>query len=234
MDGDLSLVDKIGIDFKLLKALIYHYTKIEGIIKWETWEKIIARSCDGEWISGDKYMADAIKSNYGFNIKSVKKPFSKTKFEQYIDYIQCRVPIQNESSLTANQIGDEIIKTLITKKNESFDDLNIDTMIDVIIVHNRFGDDYNIRMFFDYQPDYSQYNYTWIDNCGYIDNDKKWKFKRNKPDKYGQTRLNVKSKLSLSNCDLDFKVVCPVKPDPTEEELLSNYDKYVNTIRRKS
>lgn len=233
MAGDLLVTDKLGVDFKLLKALILHYTKQEGVIKWQTWEKIIARACDGVWIPGDKYMADAVKNQYGLNIKSVLRDYTKRQHVQTLDYVQCRVPIVNEFNLTDQEIGEEIIKTLVAKREESFNDLNVSEMIDVIIIHNRQDDYYNVRIFFSNQPHYESYTYDWKDQCGYIIGEDKWKLKRNPSDEYGQTRLSIKNSFSLSDCDVDFSLYCPVVNDPTDEELITQYEEYVTEIQTK-
>jgi len=227
MAGDLLLSEIIGINYKLLKALILHNTLKNNIIDCKDWEKIISRSCGGTWIPGDKYMADAIKDNYGLNIKSVFRNYNKRQHTQVLDYIQCRVPIANEYNLTDNEIGEEIIKTLVSKREESLNDLNLEKMIDVIIVHNRQDDYYNTRIFFDWHPCYENYTYYWIDQCGYLPGKSKWKLKRNPSDGYGQTRLSIKNDFSLSDCDFDFKLYSPMVQEPTDDELIQCYEDYV-------
>ncbi len=233
MVGDLLLTEQIGVDFKLLKALILHHTLKDNVIGWETWEKIISRSCGGTWIPGDKYMADAVKDKCGLNIKSVFRNYNKRQHTQVLDYIQCRVPIANEYNLTDNQIGEEIIKTLVTKREESFNDLNLDKMIDVIIVHNRQDDYYNVRIFFNDHPHYENYTYQWVDQCGYLPGEAKWKLKRNPSDGYGQTRLSIKNTFSLSDCDFDFRLFCPEVRELTDSELIVHYEQYVTQNQTK-
>lgn len=233
MNGTPLVTDDLEVNFKLLKALILYYTKKENIINYKTWEKIITRSCNGFWIDSDKYMADGIKKQYGLNIKSILRHYNKKQDNQILDYVQCRVPITNEFNLTDKEIGNKIIKTLVSKREESFNDLNLSEMVDVIIVHNRQDDYYNVRIFFSRQPQYELYSYEWKNNCGYILGCDKWKFKRNPSDEYGQTRLSIKNSFCLSDCDVDFSLYCPIVNDPTDEELITQYEEYVTQIQRK-
>ena len=95
-------------------------------------------------------------------------------------FVQCRCPLDENEN-----IGDGVIKTLVEKREESFKEFNLQTMMDVIIIHNRFGNDYNVRVFVDEQDDYENLNLIWNDSRAYLSSDKSknnweknWKIKR--------------------------------------------------------
>jgi hypothetical protein len=160
----------ISLDKEALKAYVWHYSQREGIIQPETWEKIICQSVEGgEWIGGDIYMADGKTLISGLNIKSVLKAFTKGE-QQTVNVIQCRCPLE------------DVIKTLVDKRNASLKDFDLKNMVDVDIIHNRIGDDYNYRVFIKQQPKYEDENFTWKNGCAYKENSKQWKIKRNASD----------------------------------------------------
>jgi len=217
----------INFDLEGLKALVWHYATQEGIITPKTWEIIISEASGGTHIPGDKFMADAKKVKLGLNIKSSNKKFTKG-YTQTFDLVQCRCPLDK-----TDNIGVEIIKTLVDKREQSFEEFNLDTMLDVVIIHNRIGDDYNVRLFVNEQPKYENFDFEWHGGHGYLNPDKtkknwksKWKMKRNKGNEGGwQTCLFIKHVFDYRNCVANFSVKCDNKYNISVEEVKRKYAK---------
>ena len=153
----------INFDIEGLQSLVWHYAGVEGIITPTTWETIICKSVGGEHIPGDKFMSDGILPPHGLSMKSRILKFTKGKM-QTVDFVQCRCPLNEDED-----IGSQIIETLVKKREESFNEFNLDTMLDVSILHNRSGDDYNVRVFVEEQDKYEDLNLIWKNSCGYLD-----------------------------------------------------------------
>jgi hypothetical protein len=102
------------------KCCVWYYAKRLGVIDALTWEIIIAKATNSQWVAGDHFMADVVNPEYLCNVKSLKEKFNKGD-KQTLTYVQCRAPISNDRSLTDNELGSEIISTLIKKKQESFE-----------------------------------------------------------------------------------------------------------------
>lgn len=211
-----------------LKGFVYYYGSKEGIITPKTWEKIICKSLGGIHIPGDKYMADGHESRSGLNIKTLKKIFTKGNVQTCV-FVQCRCPLLNETIF----IGEGSIKTLVDKREESFKDFNLDTMLDVLVLHNRIGEYYNVKVFIEEQPKYEDLNIEWYGNCGYINPDKskkdwksKWKLKRNHGNNDGwQTCLLVKKVVDYRNSVADFTIKSVDDYDMSLEEAEKIYSK---------
>lgn len=213
----------IDFDLEGLKALVWVYGTQEGIITPETWEKIICKVVGGKHIPGDIYMADGMKDNMGLNVKSLLKNFTKGDI-QTCSFVQCRCPLDESSN-----IGEGVIKTLVQKREESFKDYNLDTMLDIVIIHNRVGNDYNVRVFIEKQAKYEDLNLIWNNGCAYLNSikdPKSWKLKRISGNASAfQTCLHVKKAFNLSECVANITVKCHNEYDLTIEEAKDKYAK---------
>lgn len=215
---------------KSLEAMVWDYASQQGIITPETWEKIICESCKGEWIDGDKYMADGSKINLGLNIKSVKKSPTK-RDEQIIGFIQCRCPIDEESTLTDNEMGKKIIETLVKKRQDSFDDLNLNKMLDVLVVHDRDGDFYNVRVFCYEQSKYEELDLVWRNGVGTLNGEKSWLMNRNTGSASAfQTCLTIKKKYKKIDCIADLRTYAPNSASVNADESLSKHEKFKENL----
>ncbi len=210
----------MNFDGEAFESLVWNYATLEGIIKPETWEIITCKSFGGTHIPGDKYMADVFVSNIGFNIKSLRKKFTKGNL-QTCDFVQCRCPL-NESI----NIGEGAIKTLVDKREESFKKFNLNKMMDVLILHMREGDTYGVRMFISEQERYEDLNLTWIHNLAYLNSNKQWKLKRMLGNARAfQTCLYVKKVLNVQESIANFKIKCDNAYDISIEEAKERYAK---------
>jgi len=219
-------------DFNLnaFEAMVWDYASQQGIINYETWEKIVCESCKGTWINGDKYMADGSKDNLGLNIKSVKKiPIARE--EQVISFIQCRSPIDGEDAMNDVEIGENIIETLVKKKQDSFDDLNLNKMIDVLIVHDRDGDYYHTRVFCYEQSKYEDLDLVWKNGVGTLNGEKSWLMKRNTGSASAfQTCLMIKKSYKKIDCIVDLKVYAPNVALVNAEESIQKYQNFKSSV----
>ena len=210
----------INFDIEGLQSLVWYYAGVEGIITPTTWETIICKSVGGEHIPGDKFMSDGILPPHGLSMKSRILKFTKGKM-QTVDFVQCRCPLNEDED-----IGSQIIETLVKKREESFDEFNLDTMLDVSILHNRSGDDYNVRVFVEEQDRYEDFNLIWKNSCGYVDSDKKWKLKRMEGnDSAYHTCLKVKKVFDVTKCDANFTLKSANRYDIPMEEAKEKYAK---------
>jgi hypothetical protein len=211
----------IEFDIEGLKALTWVYAIKEGIITPHTWEKNICKSVNGTHIPGDTYMADGIRYKSGLNIKTIQKVFTK-KDIQTLSYVQCRCPL-NESS----DIGTGVIKTLVDKREESFEKFGLDEMIDVIVIHNRIGNEYNVRLFAKEQIKYENINFQWHNGYGYLNsakNKKNWKIRRVPGDASAfQTCVWIKKVFDVQNCLANFSVMCDNEYDISMKEAKQKY-----------
>jgi len=215
----------IDFDVDGLESLVWVYGTQEGIITPDTWEKIISKSAYGEHIPGDVFMADGKKNNFGLNVKSLLKSFTKGDV-QTCSFVQCRCPLDENEN-----IGDGVIKTLVDKREESFKEFNLDTMIDVIILHNRSGNDYNVRVFVEKQDEYENLNLVWNDSHAYLNPDKSknnweknWKIKRVSGNASAfQTCVNLKKTFNVNKCIANFTVECYDNYEVSIEEAKRRY-----------
>lgn len=212
-------------DIDGLKALVYVYGTQEGIITPDTWEKIICKSIEGNHIPGDIFMADGMKDTTGLNIKSLLKNYTKGSI-QTCSFVQCRCPLDE----TGN-IGEGIIKTLVSKREESFSEFDLDKMLDVIIIHNRIGDNYNVRVFVENQSQYENLDLEWHGGQGYLNPDKSkknwkkdWKMKRIAGNASAfHTCLYIKKVFNVDQCVANFSVKCDNNYDISLEEAKKRY-----------
>lgn len=215
----------MNFDVEGLKSLVYFYGTQEGVITPITWEKVICKSVGGVHIPGDIFMADGSKDTVGLNIKSLNTKFTKGPL-QTCSFVQCRCPLDETSD-----IGKGVIETLVTKRQESFSQFNLDKMLDIIIIHNRIGDDYNVRVFAKKQTEYEKLDLEWHNGFGYLNPDKshkkwkgKWKLKRVGGNARAfQTCLYVKQVFNVSQCVANFSVRCSNNYDISIEDAKKIY-----------
>jgi hypothetical protein len=215
----------LKIDLEGLKSLVWIYGGREGVITPKTWELIISKVLYGTHVPGDIFMADVYKDDYGFSVKTTKRLFTKND-NQTVEYIQCRCPVKGDKN-----IGDEVVKTLVNKREESFEEFGLNTMFDVLIIHNRIGNKYNVRMFINEQPKYENMDIEWIGSCGYVNVDKskkgwktKWELKRKDGDDVSrQTCLFIKKVYNVSKCFAEFTVECEDEYDVDMEYAKKKY-----------
>ena len=218
----------LDFDLEGFEALVWMYGSREGIITPDTWEKIICKSVNGVHIPGDIFMADGMKDHFGLNIKSLLKSFTKGNV-QTCSFVQCRCPLNED----IGNLGEGIIKTLVSKRNESFTQFGLNKMLDIIILHNRVGDEYSVRLFVDEQTKYESLDYEWKDGCAYLNPDKtkntwkkNWKLKRISGSASAfQTCLIVKKSFDVTNCLANFVVKCDNNYDVTIQEAKEKYAK---------
>ena len=217
-------------DIEGMKALTWFYAKREGIITPGTWEKIISKSTGGKHIPGDVYMADGVVDKFGQNDKSVNREFTKGD-KQTISFVQCRCPLDENSD-----IGKGVIKTLVDKREESFGDFKLDKMIDVIVIHNRDGKNYNVRVFSYEQPKYEDIDYEWYGGYAYLNPDKSkkswkkdWKIRRISGDGSAfQTCVFIKKTFNKFDAIVDFTLKCDNNYDVDMEDAKKEYAKALN------
>lgn len=222
----------MNFDIEGLKSLVYVYGKQEGIITPDTWEKIICKSVGGTHISGDTFMSDGKKDTTGLNVKSLLKNHTKGKV-QTCSFVQCRCPLDE-----ASNIGEGIIKTLVDKRQESFSKFGLDQMMDVIIIHNRIGDIYNVRVFAEKQTEYEKLDLEWHGGNGYINPDKSkkkweedWKLKRISGNASAfQTCLHIKKVFDIDQCIANFSVKCDNNHDISMEDAKKRYEDSLKTV----
>lgn len=217
----------MNFDIEGLKALVYVYGTQEGIITPDTWEKIICKSVGGQHIPGDIFMADGMIFKSGLSVKSLQKMFTKGSI-QTCSFVQCRCPLDENSD-----IGEGIIKTLVQKREESFKQFDLNQMMDVIIIHNRVGNDYSVRIFAHEQCKYENLDLEWHGGLGYLNTDKTkknwekgWKMKRIPGNASAfHTCLNIKKTFNVKDCIANFTVKCDNNYDISIEEAKERYAK---------
>lgn len=58
---------------ELFKKCVWYYAKRQSVVTPTTWEEIIGRSTNSQWIPGDHFMADVVNPDYLSNVKSLKR-----------------------------------------------------------------------------------------------------------------------------------------------------------------
>lgn len=152
-------------------------------------------------------MCDAVVNDFGLNIKTLKKKFTKGNI-QTVDFIQCRCPIQNENSLTDEELGKKVIETLVHKREESLRKFNLNSILDFTVIHHIDNGIYNVRVFCENHPFYENYQLYWKNGLAYKYSDKRWTMKRQSGDAGGfQTCVLIKKEFDKKDCILDLKVL---------------------------
>lgn len=210
----------------IFKCCVWYYSKRLGVIDAITWEIIIAKSTNSQWVPGDHFMADVVNPEYLCNVKSLKKKFAKGD-KQSLSYVQCRAPISNDKSLPNDELGQKIIKTLVDKKNESFDQFSCHIMKDFLIQHYRENDKYYARVFYIDHPEFESYELEWNDGIGKFEDQKSWFIKRDYSDaKHGQNCIHIKKIFDKSMLIADVVVECPDEHNVSNEWIVEEYLKY--------
>jgi len=222
----------MNFDIEGLKSLVYVYGTQEGIITPDTWEKIICKSVGGTHIPGDIFMSDGRKDGSGLNVKSLLKNHTKGNV-QTCSFVQCRCPLDESSN-----IGKGVIKTLVDKRQESFNEFGINEMLDIIIIHNRVGDVYNVRIFAENQTKYENLDLEWYGGHGYLNPDKSnknwkkdWKIKRVAGNASAfHTCLYIKQVFDVRKCIANFSVRCDNNYDISMEDAKKRYADSLQTV----
>lgn len=219
-----KLIDTLFFDKKQLEADIWYYSGLEGIIKPDTWENIIAHCVDGKVIRGDHFMADVYNTKYCFNIKSIKEQTISKTGNKTVEFVQCRTPIANDRLISDNEIGIQVIKTLNDKLQESLITFESEKMIDVIILHNRYINAYHASIYIMDHPDYSSYNLTWANGEASLDGEKSWLIKRRwSDDNHRQTCTSIKKKYYKEDMIANIIVESPDNHNISKELILNKY-----------
>jgi hypothetical protein len=212
------------LDLHAFKSLVHWYASRETSITPLQWERIVSLSFGGKHIGGDIYMADGVAGTTGLNIKSITTSAPKRTGTFNREFIQCRVPLENEESLTDEEIGKLVIDTLNRKRDESLNDLGLDKMLDVVVLHKRKGDQYSVSLFAYDHPDYGSYDLTWKDGVART-NSGDWMLKRNAGwATHGQSCLRVRKPYDLVEALASFTITCPEPGEVSVEEAIKAFD----------
>lgn len=213
---------------ELFKKCVWYYAKRQSIITPITWEQIIGRCTNSEWIPGDHFMADVVNPQYLSNIKSLKKKFAKSD-KQTLQFVQCRSPISNDRNISDEDLGKIIIQILVNKKEESFDQFSCNLMKDFVIQHYRDNDKYFARVYCYNHPDYNSYDLKWCNGEGRLNNQKSWFIKRNYSDaSHGQNCTHIKKLFSNDCLITSIMVECLDEHNVPNETIELEYEEFFN------
>jgi hypothetical protein len=217
-------MNDLVFDKEQFEANIWYYSGLEGIIKSDTWEQIIANCVNGKVIPGDHFMADVHNDKYCFNVKSIKEQSISKTGNKTVEFVQCRTPIANDRFLSNEDLGVQILQTLDNKLQESLEYFNFKPMIDVIILHNRYQDMYHASIYIIEHPDYSSYNLTWLNGEARLKNEDKWLIKRRwSDDNHRQTCTSIKKKYLNEQIVSNVLVKSIDNHTISKEEILNKY-----------
>lgn len=223
----------MNFNIEQFKADVWYYSGLEGTIKSDTWEKIIAHSVNGETIPGDHFMADAYDATNCYNIKSIREQRVSKTGNQTIEFVQCRTPIANDRLLSNEELGSKILDTLDIKLNESLTQFEKEKMIDIIIVHKRYDDVYHATVYKTDHPDFKSYKLIWNSGEARLDEGFPWFIKRRwSDDLHRQTCTSIKRKYIKDSIIADIYVSSPNHHNISKEEILLKYNNqfYSDTI----
>lgn len=225
----------------IFKCNVWYYAKRLGVIDPITWEQIIAKSTNSQWIRGDHFMADVVNPEYLCNVKSIKEKFPKGD-KKTLSFVQCRAPISNDRNLTDEELSENIIQTLINKRDECFnqkwqryciedrgdkiqiEDFYCSSMKDFVIQHQRKENKYFARVFCYDHPDYKSYDLKWKDGVGKFEDQKSWFIKRDYGDsKHGENCVHIKKIFDKSMLIADIVVECPDEHNVSNELIVQEY-----------
>lgn len=211
---------------ELFKKCVWYYAKRQSVVTPTTWEEIIGRSTNSQWIPGDHFMADVVNPDYLSNVKSLKKKFSKSN-KQTLSFVQCRAPISNDRNLTDEELGENIIQILINKRDESFEQFSCSNMKDFVIQHYREKNKYFARVFCYDHPDYKSYDLKWLNGQGKFEDQKSWFIKRDYSDaKHGQNCTHIKKVFTEDCLICDVMVECPDEHNVSNETIEQEYERF--------
>ena len=209
---------------ELLEKCVWYYAKRQSIITPITWEEIVGRCTNSTWIPGDHFMADVVNPEYLSNIKSLKKKFAKSN-KQSLSYVQCRAPITNDTVMSSEQLGQEILDILEKKKQESFEQFSCTVMKDFLIQHYRADDTYYARVFVCDHPNFKSYDLIWEDGQAKLPDQKSWFIKRNYSDAaHGQNCTHIKKVFTNDLLVANVVVKCPDEHNVSNDVIIEEYD----------
>ena len=206
------------------RADVWYYSELEGTIKPDTWEQIVAHSVNGTRIPGDHFMADVYNDKYAFNVKSLKEQsVSKTK-KTTKQFVQSRIPISNDRALSNEDIGTAIVECLDNKMNESLEYFNVSEMIDILILHKRYDNIYHAIVYQVKHPVFKDYNLIWQDGEARLDHGLRWFIKRRWSDSsHGQTCTYIKRTYLKEDVVAEVFVESKDKYNISKEDIMSKY-----------
>jgi hypothetical protein len=206
------------------KADVWYYSGLEGIIKSDTWEQIVAHCVNGRVIPGDHFMADVVNDKYCFNVKSIKEQTISKTGNKTIEFVQCRTPIANDRLLSQEELSKEILLTLENKLTESLTTFESEDMIDVIILHKRYENQYHASVYMVNHPDFNSYELMWSDGEGRLSPESPWLIKRRYSDElHRQTCTSIKNKYYKENMIADVMIESLDSHNISKEEIMNKY-----------
>ena len=180
----------------------------------------------GKVIPGDHFMADVHNDKYCFNVKSIKEQSISKTGNKTIEFVQCRTPISNDRGITQQELSTAILKTLDDKLKESLDTFECEKMIDVIILHRRYGSSYHAAVYLVDHPDFNFYELIWSGGEGRLTEDSPWLLKRRwSDDNHRQTCTSIKKKYLKENIIAEVNVESFDKHSVSKEDILEKYNK---------
>jgi len=217
-------MDGIAFNKEQFEADIWYYSGLEGIIKPDTWEQIVAHCVDGKVIPGDHFMADVHNAEYCFNIKSIKEQAISKTGNKTVEFVQCRTPISNDRALSDQELSVQILATLDNKLKESLEYFGSAKMIDVIILHNRYADMYHASIYIVDHSDYNSYDLTWSNGEARLENEDRWLIKRRwSDDNHRQTCTSIKKKYLKEQIVSNVLIKSIDNHSISKEEILNKY-----------
>ena len=223
----------ITFDLEQFEADVWYYSSLEGTIKSDTWEEIVAHCVNGKTIPGDHFMADVYNEKYCFNVKSIKEQFRSKTGNRTIEFVQCRTPISNDRDLSDNELSLKILETLDSKLNESLTTFNSEKMIDVIILHKRYDNLYHATVYLLDHPNFNLYNLTWKDGKGTIDGNKSWTIKRKwSDDSHRQTCTLIKNKYFVDDIVADVDIISLDNHNVSKKDIIDKYKTFINELQQ--
>jgi len=214
----------VEFDIEQFRADVWYYSELEGTIKPDTWEQIVAHSVNGTRIPGDHFMADVHNDKYAFNVKSLKEQkISKTK-KTTREFVQSRIPITDDRSLPDLDLGQIIIKSLDDKMQESLDYFKVSEMIDILILHRRYGNKYHAIVYKVDHPKFDTYDLTWSGGEARIGDSPSWFIKRRWSDySHGQTCTFIKRTYFRENVIAEVTVESDDIYNISKEDIKAKY-----------
>jgi len=211
-------------DLEQFKADVWYYSGLEGVIKSDTWEQIIAHCVNGRVIPGDHFMADVVNDKYCFNVKSIKEQAVSKTGNKTIDFVQCRTPIANDRLLSQDDLSQEILRTLDNKLQESLNTFESEKMIDIIVLHKRYDNKYHASVYMLDHPDFNSYALEWSNGEGRLSSESPWLIKRRYSDElHRQTCTSIKQKYYKENMVAEVMLNSIDNHNISKENIMDQY-----------
>jgi len=216
----------VEFDIDQFRADVWYYSELEGTIKPDTWEQIVAHCVNGTRIPGDHFMADAHNHQYAFNVKSLKEQYvSKTK-KTTKEFVQSRIPITDDRSLPDEELGKIIVKSLDDKMQESLDYFKVSEMIDILILHRRYENKYHAIVYKVDHPKFDTYDLVWNSGEARINESPSWFIKRRWSDySHGQTCTLIKKTYFKEDVIAEVTVESDDIYNISKEDIMAKYIK---------